>query len=131
MARSIPEWIAKHDDQAVPPRVRLRIWERHNGICYLSGRKIIPGEPWQLDHIVALTNGGGHRESNLAPVLVDKHKVKTKADVAEKAKTARKKMLNLGIKHVKAKIQSRGFGQAPPQRKASRPLTKKLPPRRF
>jgi hypothetical protein len=67
MTRSIPEWIAKHDDQAVPPRVRLRVFAAHDGICHISGRKIAAGERWELEHKVALCNGGQHRESNLAP----------------------------------------------------------------
>jgi hypothetical protein len=39
----------------------------------------LAGDKWQLDHIVALINGGEHRESNLAPILDAEHKAKTKA----------------------------------------------------
>jgi 5-methylcytosine-specific restriction protein A len=98
MSRSVPEWIGKTDDSTIPPRVRLRVFERHGGICHLAGRKIMPGEPWDCDHVIALVNGGEHRESNLAPALRDKHREKTAEDVAEKATVGRKRMKSLGIK---------------------------------
>jgi 5-methylcytosine-specific restriction enzyme A len=98
MTRSVPEWIGKTDDSPIPPRVRLRVFDRCGGICHLSGRKIAAGEPWDCDHIIALINGGAHRESNLAPVLVAPHRVKTKEDVALKSKNAKVRKKHLGIK---------------------------------
>jgi 5-methylcytosine-specific restriction protein A len=98
MTRSLDEWIGKTDDAAVPPRVRLRRFDAFGGICYLSGRKIRAGEKWELHHIIALINGGQHRESNLAPVLADAHKKQTKLDVAEKKMLNRKRSKHLGIK---------------------------------
>jgi len=97
MSRSLKEWIGKTDDSPVPPRVRVRVFERHGGVCFISGRVIRAGEPWQVDHCVSLINGGEHRESNLAPVLVKPHQEKTKVDVAEKSRVYRKKAKNLGI----------------------------------
>jgi 5-methylcytosine-specific restriction endonuclease McrA len=102
--------------------VRLRVFERHGGICHISKRKIMPGEAWDCDHLIALINGGEHRESNLGPALQKYHRVKTAEDVKEKAVTARKRMMNLGIKPKKKSIQSRGFDKAPKQHTASRPL---------
>ena len=52
--RSVPEWIGATDDAAIPPRVRLRVFNRYGGICQLSGRKIMPGNEWDADHIKAL-----------------------------------------------------------------------------
>jgi 5-methylcytosine-specific restriction protein A len=85
MARAVAEWIGSSHDAKVPMRVRLRIFERERGICHLSGRRISAAEPWDLDHKIALINGGEHRESNLFPALRDKHREKSKHDVAEKA----------------------------------------------
>ena len=96
--RSVPEWIAKHDDEAIPKRVKLRVFERAGGICHISGRKITAADQWDCDHIVALCNGGEHRESNLAPALRDKHRAKTAEDVGVKSKTARVRAKHLGIK---------------------------------
>jgi 5-methylcytosine-specific restriction endonuclease McrA len=122
MSRSVTEWIGKTPDTPIPPRVRLRVFERHGGICHISKRKIMPGEAWDCDHFIALINGGEHRESNLRPALQKYHRVKTAEDVKEKAVTARKRMMNLGIKPKKKSIQSRGFDKAPKQHTASRPL---------
>jgi len=98
MARSAPEWIGKTDDTAIPPRVRLRVFEAHEGRCAISGRKIMAGDKWQIDHKVALINGGQHRETNLQPVLDAPHKAKTAEDVKIKAKNDRVRKKHLGIK---------------------------------
>lgn len=98
MSRSTDEWIGKTDDAKIPPRVRLRVFERHGGICHISGRRIQAGEAWECDHIIALINGGEHRERNLAPALTAPHRSKTREDVAEKARTARKRQKYLGIR---------------------------------
>lgn len=96
--RSVPIWVGNTEDAKVPTRVRVRIFEAHGGRCWISGRKIMPGDLWDLDHKVALCNGGSHSEDNLAPALRDKHRAKTAEDVAEKAKTARVRKRHLGIK---------------------------------
>lgn len=98
MTRSIPEWIGKTDDAKVPPRVRARIFERYDGQCYLSGRKIAAGERWEIEHVIALCNGGEHRESNMAPALVEPHKGKTKADRATKKKRDSQFKKHIGIR---------------------------------
>lgn len=123
MSRARPEWIGKTDDSKVPPHVRARIFKNRGGRCHLSGRKIRPGEPWDLDHIVALVNGGENRESNLAPALRDKHRQKTAADVAEKATVARKFAMNIGIRKP-SRLKGQGFRKAAPQRSATRPIEK-------
>ena len=89
MSREIPEWIGKDDNTAIPPRVRFRVLLAHGSRCYKSNREIRPGDSFQIDHVRALINGGENRESNLAPILGDAHKVKTRADVEEKSKTYR------------------------------------------
>jgi len=125
MTRTVKEWIGKTPDSKIPPRVRLRVFEAHGGICHLSGRKIAAGEPWDCDHVVALINGGEHRETNLAPALRDKHREKTAADVAEKATVARKAKANLGIKSPPAKpIQSPGFAPKPAKPSTARQPSK-------
>ena len=96
--RTVEEWVGRNDDSPVPPRVRLRRFDAFGGIDYISGIKIVPGMKWELDHIIALANGGQHRESNLAPVLVETHKAKTKADKALKKVLNRKRSKHIGIK---------------------------------
>lgn len=95
--RSTDEWIGKDADTPPPPRVRIRVFEAHGGRCHISKRKIKGGEAWDCDHVIALCNGGENRESNLAPALREKHREKTKADVALKSKVARTKAKHLGV----------------------------------
>ena len=102
MARATSEWIGKTDDTAIPPRVKLRIFEAYDGKCYQTGRKLSAGE-YDFDHVVALCNGGENRESNLAPMYRPAHRKKTKADVAQKAKDRRVKMKHMGMT-TKAKV---------------------------
>lgn len=96
--RSVPLWVGATPDAKIPDRVKLRIWEREGGKCWLSGRKIMPGEPFDFDHKIALCNGGTHSEDNLAPALKDKHRAKTAEDVAEKSAVAEKRKKHLGIR---------------------------------
>jgi 5-methylcytosine-specific restriction protein A len=96
--RSVEKWVGSSPDAKIPPRVRARVFEAHGGICHISGRRIRAGEAWECDHVIALCNGGSHAESNLAPALSEPHRIKTKADVREKAKVARLKKRHLGIK---------------------------------
>lgn len=96
--REVPEWKGKTDDAPIPDRVRLRVFARHDGVCHLSGRRIQAGDAWDIDHIVALANGGEHREANLAPALRTKHREKTADDVKQKAKNDRVRKRYLGIK---------------------------------
>lgn len=97
MSRAVKEWIGKNDDSRPPPHVRARIFQAHGGVCHIAKRKIESGEPWDLDHVVALINGGENRETNLAPALRDKHREKTKADVALKSKVYHKAAKHIGI----------------------------------
>lgn len=96
--RSVDEWRGKTDDSAIPDRVRLRVFERAGGVCYLSGIKIRPGDKWEVEHVLALALGGEHRESNMAPALVAAHKIKTRADRTIKAKNDRVRKRHLGLR---------------------------------
>lgn len=96
MARTVPEWIGKTDDTRAPAKVRQRIFDRDN-TCHLCGQPIqAPGQKWDLDHVVALINGGENRESNLRPAHRKCHKDKTARDVAEKAKIAAIRQKHIG-----------------------------------
>lgn len=99
MSRSVAEWRGKNNDTPVPPRVRLRVFLRDKGLCQCGCTAMIsPGGRWVTDHKVALINGGENRERNLQTLLEGHHKDKTKADVKQKARTARVQLKNYGIK---------------------------------
>lgn len=89
MARSVPEWIADHGDQAIPRLVKARIWQRCDGRCARSGRKLRAGDEAAFDHITPLIDGGEHRESNLQLLSVEAHKEKTADEAAQRKKERR------------------------------------------
>ena len=100
--RTTAEWIGKTDDQAVPTRVRIRVFQKHDGICAECGFKIRIG-PWICDHRIALINGGENREGNLQPIHAQcDREVKTPRDVAEKSKNHR-----VRVRHLLAKPRAR------------------------
>ena len=115
-ARAVKEWIGATPDTRPPPRVLLRIFQRENGVCHISGRKIATGERWQAEHKIALINGGENRESNLFPALIEPHKAKTRQDMKEKARVA---------KRAKSNINARPR----PIASGSRPKPEKAPPK--
>lgn len=102
MSRSLKEWIGKSDDDPIPPRVRVRVFVRFDGVCQECGVKIV-GRHWICDHRTAIINGGENRENNLGPIHEACDKTKTAGDVALKSKVYRKKAKHLGIKLKKSK----------------------------
>ena len=131
MARKVPEWRGKTDDAMPPPRVLVRIFDRHNGICHVCERKISAGEPWTPDHVIALINGGKNVESNLAPVHREVcHPDKTKQDMKTKAKVARTRKKHIRVVEAKQSIQSAPFARSEKAaRRASKTPKPSLPPR--
>lgn len=91
MTRSVPEWIAKRSDEAIPARVKVRLFDAAGGHCQECGRILRGADRPEYDHIVALINGGEHRESNLRVLCSWCHKEKTRSDVAEKSRVYRKR----------------------------------------
>ena len=98
LGRSVKEWVAENNDEKIPDRVRVRVFERYGKKCNLCGRAIRGGDTWICDHIKALINGGEHREINLHPICdwCDKN-IKTPADVAEKSATYKSKLKTYGL----------------------------------
>lgn len=96
--RSVPDWIAQHDDAAIPPRVKDRIARRADDCCQHCKRKVGAGLRAEFDHVIPLILGGQHRESNIALLCHECHAAKTKLDVKIKAKVARVRKRRLGIK---------------------------------
>jgi len=97
MPRALPIWIGRDDNHRAPGKVRQRVFDREHGRCHLCEQPIQPGEKWDLDHVVALINGGENAEPNLKPAHRKCHKDKTARDVAEKAKVAAIRQRHLGI----------------------------------
>ena len=87
------------------PRLRLKIWETHKGICVLCRDKIDGvRERWVVEHLVPLALGGEDAESNMGPAHEGCALVKTfgkSGDIAKAAKAKRVKSKHLGIKKSK------------------------------
>lgn len=123
MPRALPEWIGRTPDSPVPPRVRVRVFDRYGGICQCGcGRKIMAGDAWDCEDEQAIINGGERRENNLRPFLRVCHPDKTKRDVELKSKNYRVRAKHLGVFAPKQKIKSRGFARTAPQRSATKPI---------
>jgi len=115
--------------KSLTPTQRLKLFERHKGICVVCGKQIQAGELWIDEHVRALGLGGSNDDDNRAPAhkacAADKTFGKA-GDNARIAKAKRQKMRHLGIEAPKQKIQSRGFSN---RRKQPRIEKKTLPPR--
>lgn len=82
------------------PSRRLRIWEKHGGVCVLC-KHPIDGvrEKWIVEHLRALGLGGSDTDDNCGPAHVACADVKTTTqDVPAIAKAKRRKASHLGIK---------------------------------
>lgn len=97
MSRELPEWIGANDDQAIPARIKIRVFDAFGGRCAVCSLQIAGKLRPAYDHAIALINGGENREANLQLLCVPCHAVKTKTDVAEKSLVARKRAKHLGI----------------------------------
>ena len=110
MARLIKEWRGKNDGTPVPPRVKLRIIARYGEHCPKCGRQLRAGHT-EFDHIRALINGGANSEFNIEPLCdVPCHKAKTRADVAIKSKTYKRRAAHLGIKRKRSSFATNRDG---------------------
>jgi 5-methylcytosine-specific restriction enzyme A len=111
MSRSVPEWIGKDDNTAIPPRVKQRVYDQAGRACQSCGVPVaVLGA---FDHKVALINGGENRESNIQFLCIPCHAVKTKADVKVKSKAARIAKKRLGLTKPKRTIPGRRFNGEP------------------
>jgi len=124
MTRSVETWTGKTDDSAIPTRVRLRVWDRAGGRCQICNRKLGPADKWQVDHILALVNGGAHSEANMQVACDWCHKGKTAEDVAFKAKSARIRARHTGAKQKHA-WPSQRLGHGNQQHTATRPIRRR------
>ena len=111
---------------------KLKLYEKHKGVCVLCGGKIIPGDKWIVEHLRPLALGGTNEDGNLAPVHVACAAAKTfgkEGDNARSAKSKRQKIAALGIKADarKAGFSHRGF---PKRNREPRDAPLKVMPRK-
>lgn len=108
--RDVEEWVGSSPNAKVPQPIRDRVFARAKGRCHISGRKITPRDPWELEHIKPLSMGGEHRERNLAPAIVEAHRKKTAAEATDRAKADRiRRKANGTWPKSLTPLKSRGF----------------------
>jgi 5-methylcytosine-specific restriction enzyme A len=84
---------------------------------------------WQIDHVIADAHGGKPVIENAELICEACYSVKNPKDTTIAAKLKRVEAAHLGIRK-EPTLKGAGFTAAPPQKKASKPLTKTQPPRR-
>jgi 5-methylcytosine-specific restriction protein A len=103
VSRDVPEWIGKDDNTPVPPRVKLRIKDKANGLCEICKVKAVRGD---VDHVTPLIFSTKdeplNRERNLQWLCISHHKAKTKSDVALKSLVAKRQIKTAGLEKVPA-----------------------------
>ena len=127
--RAWTEWKGKTPDTAIPDRVRARIVMVFGARCHLTGKKCDPKD-LDLDHVIALADGGEHRESNLRPIYRPAHRKKTGKENSARSKANRVAEKHLGLSESKTPMQGKDFTPAPPQNKASKQVEKAPPKER-
>lgn len=113
MARSVPEWVGKSDDAAIPPRVRVRVIDRQRPaageypVCPDCDQPIREGDGCEIDHAVPLIDGGQHAESNLRAVHARCHRLKTAREAKQRAEARQHQKRAYGLKAPKRPLRSR------------------------
>jgi len=95
MARTVDEWIGRNDNAMPTTACKLRILDRQQNRCALTGREFRPGDIIEFDHKTPLWLGGENREDNLQAVLGEAHKRKTQAEATVRAKVKARKAKHL------------------------------------
>lgn len=113
MTRSVAEWVGRSDDEAIPPRVKLRRFELAGKCCENCHRPIVGKLRPQFDHKTALINGGENREGNIQVLCHECHGQKTKQDLSDKSRTYKRRLKVAGIRKRKRTIPGRKFDGTP------------------
>lgn len=116
------EYLAPTKRKKIGRKEATKIFLEHNGICCNCGRQISTQEDWFIEHVDALILGGQETDDNRRPSHVKNCKAeKDAADAAARSKRDRIVTKNWQREN---DAPGRGFRKAPPQRNATRPLTK-------
>lgn len=78
-----------HKRGSMTPHRVARIFAENSGKCHKCKRKMGPSDDYDIEHIVALENGGTDDDANLAPCCEWCHQKKTADDHSSHAKGVR------------------------------------------
>jgi 5-methylcytosine-specific restriction protein A len=79
-----------HKRGGMPVKRIAQIYAKHGGHCASCGRKLMAGEDYEIDHKIALANGGTDDDDNLQLLCEGCHLIKTGGDVSDAAKGKRR-----------------------------------------
>jgi 5-methylcytosine-specific restriction protein A len=103
LSRDVPEWFGKDDNTPVPPRVKLRVKKRADGLCEICKVRADRGDTDHITPVVFSTKEEPlNRERNLQWLCINHHKAKTKSDVALKSLVAKRQIRTAGLEKVPA-----------------------------
>lgn len=104
MPREIPAWVGRTDDTAIPTKVMLRVLDRQRPapnalpVCPDCGMPIREGDGCDIDHELALADGGQHAEGNLRAVHRKCHRMKTAREALQRAERRQRAAKAYGLK---------------------------------
>jgi len=103
-----------------------KIFLARNGICFTCRQQIRAGQPWFIEHPVAVAQGGSDADADLWPAHTACKAEKDAVDAAAKAKRDRLVTASWQPEELaRSRWASPGFRKAPPQRTASSPIIRK------
>ena len=79
-----------HKRGSMTPLRRAAIFAAHDGRCHKCKRKLGPADGWDVDHVIALVNGGTDEDDNLAPCCDWCHEEKSGDDWSAGSKGKRR-----------------------------------------
>lgn len=88
---------------------KVSVMQRHNNRCAMCREPFTAENPADLDHEIPLELGGKDDASNLQPLHVACHKIKTRRDIKLIAKSRRIRKKLAGVVKPKRPICSPGF----------------------
>lgn len=83
------EYIAPGKRSKMTRTKAARIFLREGGRCYLCGKNVRPGEPYEIEHPTAVADGGSDNEADLRVAHVKCHAGKTAREATVRAKRDR------------------------------------------
>jgi 5-methylcytosine-specific restriction endonuclease McrA len=93
----MPPIIDRNSRKRLTPKQRLSIFVAHEGICHICGVRINGvREKWDVEHLLALADGGSDDLGNLRPAHVACHRRKTSVETTSRAKSERVKLRHFG-----------------------------------
>lgn len=116
-------------------RDRARLFKLHGGVCHICGEKIDgTREAWDVEHVIPrnLLGRFADTDENMRPAhRKGCHSEKSKRDAANLAKAVRREHRHMGAHQASKPLQGgQSLPGANPAKRATKPLSRPLPPRR-